>query len=226
MATKRKQTQTVTGRVEIRMVNPKRTGTITVRDYSDKNTGALREFKDSHGNPRVKRYTKATTILDLSNEDDRLEYLHTKDHPIFVLGAHPCLKVIDVVQQAEDDVESMDLGVDALIVARELRSEKMVNFARVLGIGTHNVLESIIKKRVYEYAQNKPKEFMAAWDNPNRMFSEILHKGKTVGVFNANNGVWKYRETLMGVNIDEAILWLKNNEDLLPNIRKELTSAK
>lgn len=224
MATKQKKK--TTGRVEIRMVNPKRTGTITVRDYSDKTTGALREFKDSHGNPRVKRYTKAITILDLSKEDDKLEYLHTKDHPIFVLGSHPSLKVVDIVQQAEDDVNTMDLGVDALIVARELRGEKLIDFARVLGIGTHNVLESIVKKRVYEEAQNKPKDFMKAWDNPNRMFSEILHKGKTRGVFTANSGVWKYRETLMGVNIDESILWLKNNEDLLPNIRKELTSVK
>ena len=42
------------GHVEIRMVNPKRTGTITVRDYTDIDTGELREFKDAHGNPRVK----------------------------------------------------------------------------------------------------------------------------------------------------------------------------
>ena len=33
--------------VEIRMVNPKRTGAIFLRDYTDVGTGELREFVDS-----------------------------------------------------------------------------------------------------------------------------------------------------------------------------------
>jgi len=213
------------GIVEIRMVNPKRTGTVTLRNYTDE-TGVVREFKDSNDNPRVKKYTKALTVLNMENENDRLEYLHLKDHPIYIKGSSPLLKIVDVVAEAEERTNNREAAIDAMIEARGLRGEKLVNFARVLGINTLNVLETVIKDRVYDYAERQPEEFLTAFKDPNRLFKEILHKGKVKGVFSHKNNVWKYRETLMGGNIDEAILWLNENEDLLPSIRKELSSVK
>jgi len=214
------------GHVEIRMVNPKRTGTITVRDYTDIDTGELREFKDAHGNPRVKKYTRALTVLNLNVENDRLEFEHIKDHPIYVKGAKPILKVVDVVEEAEQRTNEREESIDAMIEARKLRGEALVNFARVIGIHTLNVLETIIKDKLYEKAESSPKEFLAAFNDPNRVFKEILHKGKMRNIFTHKNNVWKYREQLMGANIDEAILWLQDNEDLMPSIRKEISSVK
>ncbi len=220
---KKKETK---GVVEIRMVNPKRTGTITVRDYTDIDTGKVREFTDAHGNPRVKKYTKPLTILRLDDENDRLEYEHVKDHPLYVKGSKPILKIVDVTQEAEERTSNREQAIDAMIEARQLRSEKLVNFARVLGIQTLNVLETIVKDKVYDFAEKQPAEFLKAFNDPNRTFKEILYRGKMRDVFTSKNGVWKYREQLMGANIDEAILWLKDNEDLMPSIRKELSSVK
>jgi hypothetical protein len=214
-----------TGIVEVRMINPKRTGTITLRDYTDE-TGTLRELKDEYGNSRVQKYTKALTVLKMDNETHRLEYLHVKDHPIYVKGAHPILKVVDIVQEAEDRTSNREAAIDAMIEARKLSGEKLSNFARVIGLSTYNVLETVLKDRLYDYAEKEPEKFLLALNDPNRVFKEILHKGKVRSVFTHKNNVWKYRETLMGANIDEAILWLKNNEDLLPSIRKELSSVK
>lgn len=221
-----KDKQRTEGIVEIRMINPKRTGTITVRDYTDPSTGAIREFVDGNGNKRIKKYTKAKTVLRMENKTDRLEYEHIKDHPLYVKGSHPLLRVVDVVQEAEDRTTDREAAIDAMIEARKLRGEKLANFARVLGIGTLNVLESVLKDRVYDYAEREPKKFLEALNDPNRLFKEILHKGKVTGVFTHKNKIWKYRETLMGGNIDEAILWLNDNEDLMPSIRKELSSVK
>jgi hypothetical protein len=223
MAKRKEETE---GTVEIRMINPKRTGTVTVRDYTDIETGELREFKDRNGNPRVKKYTKALTVLDLSRDDDRLEYKHVKDHPLYVLGADPILRVVDVTVEAENRISEREAALDALIEAKSLRGDKLYNFARVLGIATHNLKETIVKDKVYDYAQRTPVEFLAAFNDPNRTFKEILHTGKTLGVFTHKNKVWKYREVLLGASIDEAILWLKDNDDMLPSIRKEISSAK
>ncbi len=212
--------------VEVRMINPKRTGTITLRDYNDPITGEYREFKDAHGNSRVKKYTKPLYILKLDNENDRLEYEHLKNHPLYVGGSEPLLRIIDTTEEAEERTSKREAALDALIEAKSLRGEKLVNFARVLGIQTLNQLETIIKDKVYDIAEATPETFMAAFNDPHRSFKEILHKGKVKGVFTVKNNIWKFRDVLMGANIDEAILWLKDNDDLMPSIRKELSSIK
>lgn len=219
-----KQTTEKKGIIEVRLVNPKKTGTVTVRNYTDIDTGELREFKDAHGNLRIKKYTKALTILRMDNQQDVLEYLHVKDHPLYVKSSYPLLKVIDVTEEAESRISMKDESLDALIEAKGLRGDKLVNFARVLGIETHNLLEVIIKDRIYQKAESDPKGFLSAFNDPNRTFKEILHKGKVKNVFTHKNNIWKFRDVLMGGNIDEAILWLKDNEDLMPSIRKELSS--
>lgn len=214
------------GIVEVRMINPKRTGTVTLRDYYDANTGEVREFLDAHGKPRVKKYTKALTVLRLNIENDRLEYEHLKNHPLYVNGSEAVLKIVDVTQEAETRTNAREAALEALIEAKGLRGDKLYNFARVLGIQTLNQLESIVKDKVYDIAEKTPNEFLQAFNDPNRTFKETLHKGKMKGVFNVKNNIWKFRDVLMGANIDEAILWLKDNDDLMPSIRKELSSVK
>lgn len=210
--------------VEVRMVNPKRTGTVFLRDYTDPETGRLREFIDSFGNPRVKKYTKALTILKLDNPDDLIEYLHVKDHPLYTKNAHPILKVIDITEEANEDIDKREAALDAMLEAKKLRGEKLFNFARVLGINTNGVVESVIKKQVYDIATETPLEFIDKLNDPNRVFTEMLYTGKLKGVFNVKNDVWKFREQIMGASIDEAIKWLKDNDDLTPAIRKEINS--
>jgi hypothetical protein len=213
------------GIVEVRMANPKKTGTITLRDYTGED-GKVREFKDAHGNPRVKKYTKALYVLRMDVENDVLEYEHLKDHPLYIHGASPLLKIVDVTAEAEERTSKRESALEALIEAKGLRGEKLINFARVLGIQTLNMLESIVKDKVYDYAERMPDEFLKAFNDPNRTFKETLHKGKIKGIFNVKNNIWKFRDVLMGANIDEAILWLKDNDDLMPSIRKELSSVK
>lgn len=220
------KTKVKDGVVEIRMINPKRTGTVTLRDYLDPNTGLVREFLDAHGNPRVKKYTKALTVLHLNRENDRLEYEHIKHHPLYTNGSEPILRVIDVTEEAEERTFKRESALEALIEAKNLRGDKLLNFARVLGIQTLNQLESIVKDRVYDIAEDKPEQFLKAFNDPNRTFKETLHKGKLKGVFTLKNNIWKFRDVLMGANIEEAILWLQDNEDLMPSIRKELSSVK
>ena len=116
--------------------------------------------------------------------------------------------------------------MEALIIAKDLQGQKLADFARVLGIQTENVYESVIKKAVYNNAENDPKAFLATWEDPERPVKTMLYKGKQRGVFNMVNGVWKYKNVVMGTGIDQCLIWFKENEDLLPSIRKEINSLK
>jgi hypothetical protein len=209
------------------MINPKKTGALFLRDYTDPDTGEMREFLDANGNPRVKKYTSAKTVLRLSNGDDLLEYLHIKDHPVYIKGSSPRMKLIDVTQEALDSVSHRELAMDAMMEARKLRGEKLADFARVLGIKADNVLETVVKDKLYTYAETNPTEFMEALNDPHRPLRQLLHKGKTVGTLKVDKGgIWKYRDLILGTSIEEAILWLKDNEDLQPKLRKEINSLK
>jgi hypothetical protein len=212
--------------VEVRMVNPKKTGTVFLREYTDLTTGELRDFVDSFGKNRVKKYTKSLTILNLDKVDDLIEYLHIKDHPIYVKSANPIMKVIDITEEAESSIDKRESALDAMLIAKDLRGEKLADFARVLGINTTGVLESVIKSQVYDNAERTPKEFLQSWNDPDRTFKQILFKGKNTKVFTHVNSVWKYRDVTIGIKIEEAISWLKENEDLTPSIRKEINSHK
>ena len=52
-----------TGSAEIRLKDHKRTGSITVRDYTDTETGELMRFIDKYGNTKVTRFTKNRTVV-------------------------------------------------------------------------------------------------------------------------------------------------------------------
>ena len=78
-----------------------------------------------------------------------------------------------------------------------------------------------------EYAPYKTKqEFLDAYNDPDRQFKQILYKGNNTNVFTHRNNIWKYRDVVMGTQIEEAIAWLKENDDLTPSIRKEINSFK
>ncbi len=219
------KTKKYTGEVDVTFTNPKRTGSITLSDYIDE-LGKPRALKDAFGNSRVVKYTAHKT-LNLNNENDVLEYEHLKDHPIYVKGSNPLIILVNRQEIAEQTIDKKELTLDALIIAKELRGDKLADFARLLGINTLNVLESVVKSQIYNYAEESPRQFLDSWNDPNRIFKQIAYKGKQNGIFTVERtGAWKYRDITMGLNIDEVLLWFKANEDLLPSIKKEINSLK
>lgn len=212
------------GVVEIRMKNPKRTGTVTIRDYTDPETGELRELKNSHGNKRVVKYNRAVRRLDLSKPNDELEYKHVLDHPIFVKGPSPILEVVDIVAQAEQDVRLKDLEAEVNYQVRSLGGTALRSFARVLGIPINTNSDDVIKRALYDMVEEDPELVKDEYDHPDRTLKEMLYDGKQNGVFKVKSGIWYFNEAQMGTNFDQALLWLKDNEDLQPNIRTSIGS--
>lgn len=231
MATRgRKRTETATakksqaGVVEIRMKNPKRTGSVTVRDYTGPD-GELREFKDKYGKQRVRKYTRAVVRLDLLNENDLLEFEHVKDHPIYVNGPTPILEIVDVEKKAEEHIAQKDLEAEVNYLIKKLGGHELKSFARILGVNVATNSDNVIKRFIYDIAEEDPDHVIEEYNHPDRSLKELLHAGREQGTFTMKNGVWYFNTTPMGSSFDQALVWLKENEDLHPTLRKQIFDA-
>jgi hypothetical protein len=209
-------------RVEIRLRDPKRTGTVTMRGYTHPDTKKWTELLDSHGNKRVIKYTRAKKILDLSNEDDRLEYEHMKDHPEYVRGPQSIIKLVDLKAEADDFIAAKDLESEVNAIIKDLSGDDMIDFARSIGVLVDGNGPTAIKRGLYEEAEKTPQMVLDQWNAPDRTLREMLHKGRSRRIFTVDNGYWKYRQQVMGSDFESALIWLKENEDMLPSIRKEI----
>jgi hypothetical protein len=218
------------GEAEIRLIDHKRTGSITVRGYIDPRTGEDIRFLDQYGKDRVVRFTRNKTY-DLSNLNQRLEYFHVMNHPLFVTGPTPVLIVVNHETDAESAVLKKDTEADANAIVRKLKGEELRDFSRVMLVGKRIAIgdrtsDAVIKRALYETIEEDPSAVIREWENPDRTIKQILRKGLHNRVFIEKDGVYSFGTQRMGITFDQAVEWLKENEDILPNIRKQINSKK
>ena len=226
-----------TGSAEIRLKDHKRTGSITVRDYTDTETGELMRFIDKYGNTKVTRFTKNRTY-NLTNPNQALEYHHVKNHPLYCNGPTPVLEAINLEKQAADDVYQKDLEAEANYIVRKLSGEKLRDFARVLLVGKRikigeKTSDNVLKREIYMLAEESDptgktgaQKIVEAWENPERSLRELLQKGVSNNTFMIRDGVYFYGKQKMGTTLEYAIEWFNENKEILPQIRKEVNSKK
>jgi len=226
-----------TGSAEIRLKDHKRTGSITVRDYIDVETGELMRFVDKYGNTKVTRFTKNRTY-NLTDSNQALEYHHVKNHPLYCGGPTPVLEAINLEKQAAEDVYQKDLEAEANYIVRKLSGEKLRDFARVLLVGKRikigeKTSDNVLKREIYMLAEESDptgktgaQKIVEAWENPERSLRELLQKGVSNNTFMVKDGVYFYGKQKMGTTLEYAIEWFNENKDILPQIRKEVNSKK
>ncbi len=224
------------GTAEIRLKDHKRTGSITVRDYTDIETGELKKFIDKYGNTKVTRFTK-NRLYDLTDLNQCLEYHHVKHHPIYTTGPTPVLECVNIEDRATEDVYQKDLEAEANYIVRKLSGEKLRDFARVLLLGKRikigeKTSDNVIKREIYHLAEETgvgvsgAQQIVNAWGNPERAIRELLEKGVANGSFRVKDGIYFYGKQRMGTSLDYALEWFNENKDILPQIRKEVNSKK
>ena len=140
------------GTAEIRLKDHKRTGSITIRDYTDIETGELKRLVDKFGNTKVTRFTKNRTY-NLTDPNQALEYHHVKHHPLFCKGPTPILECVNIEARAEADVYQKDLEAEANYIVRKLSGEKLRDFARVLLVNKRikigeNTSDNVLKREI------------------------------------------------------------------------------
>jgi hypothetical protein len=209
------------GNVEIRLKDPKRTGTITLRGYTGSN-GAYRPYVDKHGNERVFKFAR-TVYLDMKNDDDRLTLQAVVNHPIYIDGPRPVLVVVNHESDADAFVALKDNEALAGKIIADLKGQELQDFARVLLITVKpGSSDKVIKRAIYEKAETEPGVILNEWNDDNRELKVILRKGLEQNLFVYRQGRYSFDGQLMGTTFDIAVDWLKTNEDLVPSMRKQL----
>jgi len=209
------------GNCEIRLRNPKKSGTITVRGYTDKD-GRHRPYVDEHGNERVMRI-KRTVYLDLTKMGDRLTLEQVRLHPIYVGGVRPVLVIVNHESEADAYVAKKDLESNAMTIIQKLEGDDLRDFARILLIKVKpGSSDKVIKRSLYDKAVNSPGEIINEWNDDRRELKVIVRKGIESSLFSVKQGRFDYNGQLMGMSFEQAVDWLKENEDLVPSMRKIL----
>jgi len=209
------------GNCEIRLKDPKRTGTITVRGYTGAD-GQHRPFVDKHGQHRIMRF-KRTVFLDMKKEDDRLTFNQVRLHPLYVNGPRPVLVIVNYEDEAEAFVAQKDLEAQAMEIIQKVEGSDLANFARVLLITVKpGSSDKVIKRSIYDLAENDPGLILNEWNDDLRELKLILHKGIEQGMFEVKHGRYSHNAELMGTTFEQAVDWLNDNDDLVPSMRKTL----
>lgn len=213
--------------VEVRLLNPKNTGSLIVRTIRHPETGKTIKLVDANGEETTFSLNRSRFFLNLSDPFHANVYEILKVHPIYSNASNPKIRMIDVEQEAQDKLTAIETEDEARGIVRALNSVKLANFARVLGIQTDNSSETVIKTRLYDYAKSAPVAIVEEWNNPERELKELLHRARQRGVVRISaTGIWSYGNQPMGANFDTALSWLKDNEDLIDIIRKESDKIK
>jgi hypothetical protein len=216
------------GQGEIRLKDHKRTGSITVRGYTDTETGEEIKFIDRFGKERVVKFTRNKTY-DLSDINNQLEYFHVMNHPLYVKGPAPVLIMVNHEVDAEGTVLQKDLEADANAIVRNLKGDELRDFARVMLVGKKIIVgnatsDAVIKRALYETIESDPRAVITQWEDPDKALKQLLRKGLQNDTFAEKEGVYAFGAQRMGISFDQAIEWLKENEDILPQIRKQINS--
>lgn len=213
------------GIVVIEIIDPKRTGSITVRDYTDLD-GEPRRLVDARGAARVVTIKNKNIKLDLSKENDRLLYEHIKDHPVYILGGYPCLRLVNTELQAQKHIDRTEMGIDAKSLIKGMGEENLRDLSRLLDISFNATTTiNVLKQLLYQKAELEPESVINAWNHPDREIRILVYRGIDKSVIAKRNGVYYMGEVSFGTSFDECIMFLKQHEDLLPNLRARNLAA-
>lgn len=127
--------------------------------------------------------------FDLSIRTDREKAIVLKYSSI-VVGSpnlspyepHHLFRVHDSEKAAHNEIQRIQDGQRAVSIAMALYGEDLTNTARNLGIMPETSSLSMLTAAVMKAAQDKPKDFLALWENPNRELITILKRCLDTGV--------------------------------------------
>jgi len=117
-----------------------------------------------------------------------------KNNPVlqWFLSLHPgfgqIFEEVNTERDAADDVDSMDIELDAEIAAKEMSIEMAESIARVLmGSRADRLSSAELKRDVRLYARNNPVEFLEMLDDPMLQLQDLAQKALSKGLLTLRN---------------------------------------
>jgi len=111
---------------------------------------------------------------------------YNESNPNRMPGKQAIFFKLDVASDTKETVEGMEVEVDALYIARSMEPQKMVGFARTLGMNVDRSMYEI-KHDVMTFAKNNPTLFLESVDNPRTERKQIILDAIDYGIIDFNN---------------------------------------
>lgn len=133
-------------------------------------------------------------------------------------------KVICITEKAKEDYEKSDNIITATSALRDLTDVQIKNLGIVLGL---IAFESMDKKEqitmLAKIAVENPESILKAIKNEDAEIILLLDQAKRSGVIVEDAGIFKYERYELGTTSEQAIRFLKKNENVANLIRSEIT---
>jgi hypothetical protein len=221
----------ITGIVEVRLVDPKRTGTITVRGFNqidDFGNHTWRPFVDSNGSERIEKITKKR-ILRLTIENDRLLYGQLVHHPHYVNSPSSVIRLVNLEEGAVDFISKREFKNKAETIISKSSDKELISLVRVLKINIKpNSSFNVIKRELYEHIDNydstKRKSnaelLLEEYNSPDYPIKVLLRNAIAQKTVIDSLNRMMFGSVNMGTTFDVAATFLKNNKDIANELEK------
>ena len=103
--------------------------------------------------------------LELSNYND--------SNPNRMPGKTALFYKVNIESDTKDTVETMEVEADALYTARSMEPQKLVGYARTIGVNTDRSMYEI-KHDVKSFARDNPSEFLKSIDDPRTERKQVI----------------------------------------------------
>ena len=104
-------------------------------------------------------------FLELSN--------YNESNPNKMPGKNPIFYKVDIASDTKETVETLEVEADALYVARSMEPQKLIGFARTLGVNVDRSMYEI-KHDIMTFAKNNPSLFLDSVDNPRTERKQVI----------------------------------------------------
>jgi len=210
-------------------------------------------FDEEKGMNRELRYAPNQKSLFIDEQDNfaRLEHVVFKDGSLFVPRQNPLLQQllsvyhpqagtkweeVDYVKEAIDDVEAIEIELEAMRLVQELEIEHLEAILRTeVGSDVNKMSSKEIKRDCYLFAKNSPSLFIEIANDEDIKLRNLANRAVEASVVNLtdNNTVFKWASNgkkIMTVPFDEHpytafARFLKTDEgvDVMKAITKKLS---
>ncbi len=204
--------------VLIKATNTKKFNYCKFGNYKDER-GKLHELVDPNGITLTGyEMTNPILSLDINDEDSKRLYDFLEKHPLVKGGK---FVIEDLRANEEKSAESAIQTADAVVVASKLNTKEYRDMAKLLGIST-DFDDHLLKAKVIQSASTNPARFLEIHNDEERDYKIFMKNAQESKHIKFINGVYKYGSNTIGITVDQAIAWFKDNPDVYALIKQDL----
>lgn len=125
---------------------------------------------------------------------------------------------------AAKGLEFETFRIDAQNAALKVKGQDFIDLCAMIGVFDKD--ETIMRFSLVDYAKNKPQSFMDIYNDPVRQLKSLIRRAVKANIFTKEHTMLTWENQLIGVDEDDAVVKLKNNENLLKAIKANLEKVK